>query len=300
MSKILYGADPETAAVYDKDGILSVLPPWYFRNVLGVESTETDTEHPIFLKSSRWKVHEDGAAFEFSVQPSHDPYELFQTIQEAASETNKKILNHFPADCLPGLQFLPAIQWEIERWKDMGDEFKWATRFGCNPDRDIYDTRVESREEDASEHPWRYLGGHLHISGSPRIVEDPDMAVRCMMITAGLAATAFSTEPERERQRVYRYGKPGRMRVQNYGINNPYGEDYAVGIEYRTMSALWAGNWTIAERVLSWAKIGIENLLEGGLGMEIHNKIVEPAKEAILTCNQNLANELLTFVESRL
>lgn len=175
-----------------------------------------------------------------------------------------------------------------------------STRFGCDPDEDLYNLDVECRTEDASQHPWRYCGGHIHVSGSPVIAQDPHMAIACMVITAGLAATAFSDVPELERQRLYRYGRPGKFRIQNYGITNPFGEDYALGVEYRTPSCRWAGNWEIAQKVLRWAEIGITHLLETPLGKELHDELREPAISAILSTDQKLAGELLSYIESRI
>lgn len=306
MSKILYGADPEAAALYEKNGKLYALPPFFFREFLGVPASD-DRRHPVFLMGDGWKLHEDGANFEMSVKPSHDPLELFQTIQACAKATEESILSAFPEFCDGKLHFRPTVLFELERWNAMREEhgenfwkrFSMSTEFGCDPDEDVFDT-AKCSVQDASKHPFRYCGGHIHFSGSPKIEEDPHMAVRCAVITAGLAAVAFSDVPQLERDRTFLYGRPGKFRIQNYGADNPYGPDYQIGFEYRTPSARWAGDWDIAREVLRWAEIGITNLLETSLGTQLTAEITEPAKRAILEADQPLARELLSYVESKL
>ena len=301
MAKILYGTDPEKGAVYLKDNTLYALPPYYFRKTLGIPADFShDERHPIFLKGDGWTAHEDGAAFEFSIFPSHDPRELFGRIQEAERQVSKQILQHFPKEVLPELVSLPTIGWEIPRWEGMGEDFDYATRFGCDPDADVWGLESEDYVEDASQHPYRYLGGHIHISGSPLIQQDPHGAVRCMAFTAGLAAVGYSTHPELEKARTYRYGRPGKYRVQNYGPNTPFGPEYAVGIEYRTPSALWSGNFDIAQKVLGWAEIGITKLLGTKLLKEIQKNISEEAIRSILQADQKTSLELLQYVESKI
>lgn len=303
MAKILFGADPECAAL-DFNG--NAIPPYYFRKVLGVQVAEEDERHPVFIIGDGFKVHEDGANFEFSVRPSHNPRELYEQIQAARHAADSQILSRFGNLVLPTLQFKPTVAWDVDRWNAAmisgevdPEEFNMSTRFGCDPDEDIFDTNA-CKVMDVKNHPWRYCGGHIHVSGSKKIAEDHDMAIRCMVMTAGIAAIAFSPWPELEKARTFRYGRPGKFRVQNYGRNNPFGEEYSIGVEYRTVSATWAGDWSVAEPVLKWAEIGITILLENGLGAELSNEIIKPACEAILSANQELARQLLSHVESKL
>lgn len=305
MSKLLYGTDPECAAVYEKNGNLYALPPYFFRTKLGVPAS-SDPKHPVFLEGDGWKCHEDGAAFEFAVRPSHNPLELFQTVQNVRETVNLEILSKFPQYCLPELQFLPTVGFDVERWNSMMEsgeidpaEFAMSTRFGCDPDEDVCNLTARASVINVGEHPFRYCGGHLHVSGSAKIVSDPHQAVRCMILGPGLAAVAYSPVPELEHARTFYYGRPGKFRVQRYR-NNPYGDDYAVGIEYRTPSATWAGNWDVAQPVLHWAEVAISVLLEQNLGEELFPEISERAIDAILSADQQTARELLSYVESKL
>ncbi len=297
--KILFGTDPECFAGYVKDDKLYALPPYFFRKVLQVQASDDD-RHPVFLTGDSYKAHEDGAAFEFAIRPSFDPKELFGRIQEASKNVNEQILAAFPEFCMPTLQFVPTIGFDVERWKDMPEDFFMSTMFGCDPDEDVFNLTAQCRVLDASKHPYRYAGGHLHISGNKMIAEDPHSAVRCMAMTAGNAAIANSPVADLERDRTLLYGRPGKFRVQNYGIDNPFGKDYAVGIEYRTPSCTWAGNWNVAKEFLKWAEIGIKQLLGTRLAEELEAEIMEPTIEAILSADKKLAKQLLAHIESRL
>lgn len=316
MAPILFGTDPECAAVYLKeitmeDGTKKLvkfsIPPYYLRKVLGVPAEKQNEKHPEFLKEKNWKVIEDGANFEFTVEPSHNPADLFATVHDAKKAIEERILAKFPDFCLPELQFLPTLNWEVERWnKEISagildaDEFEMCTEFGCDPDEDEFDTTAKGKVLDVKNWPYRYCGGHLHVSGSPLIREDHHLALRCMVITAGLAAIAYTDVPGLEKDRTFHYGKPGRFRVQNYGKDNPFGKDYQIGIEYRTLSASWLKSWAIAEPVLKWAEIGIKNLLETSLGGELTKELVEVACPAILSADQQTARQVLSYIETRL
>jgi hypothetical protein len=174
-----------------------------------------------------------------------------------------------------------------------------STRFGCDPDLDAFDFNRVSQEVDANLHPWRYTGGHIHLSGSPLFELEPILSVQCQALTAGCAAIAYSENPELDHARTFMYGRPGKYRIQNYGKYNPFGPDYAVGVEYRTPSSAWAGNWKQAEQVFKWAEIGVE-LVESGLGLELLPELTQPAVTAILEANVGLASDVLARIESRL
>jgi len=298
---IMFGTDPESDSIYfDEKGNKNVLPPYFFRHYLEVPVDSTNPQHPVFLKGDGYMIHEDGCAFEFAVRPSTNPRTLFDMVHFAKKEFEQKILSQFPDYCLPELEFLPAVGFEVERWRNAGEDFRYATRFGCDPQQDLYHLEVEDREIDASEWPWRYDGGHLHISGSKNIAEDPHMAIACMVMTAGIAAIAFSDVPDLEKQRTWRYGIPGNFRTQNYGENNPFGKKYQYGVEYRTPSATWLKSWSIAEPFLKWAEIGVKVLLEKGLGVELHKEIKQECIDTILSADQPKAHQLLAYVSSKI
>lgn len=301
FNKILWGTDPEAFAAYEKDGKLYTLPPYFFRENLGVPVTRKNKNdrHPVFIQTANWKFHEDGAAFEMSVTPTHDPRELWETIQDCAKVAGEQLLSQFPDHCMPVLQFLPTIGFDVERWKDMGPDFDYSTRFGCDPDLDATEFNRPSVEIDASKWPFRYSGGHIHMSGCKLFEDDPMMAVLCQMITSGCAAIAHSDRPDLDHDRTFMYGKPGKYRFQNYGEDTPFGPDYMFGIEYRTPSSRWASNWNIAKEVFKWAEIGIQ-IFESGLGATIVPELRQQAISSILHANQAGAREVLDYVESQI
>lgn len=303
-TNLLFGADPEMFSVYKEEGTekLMALPPYYFRRVLGVPAKieEDNPRHPIFIENRNYTLIEDGAAWEMTIPPSFSPAELFHSIQLCRKAGETKILSRFENECLPKFQFLPTVAFDVEnRWKNMGEDFKVATEFGCDPDEDAYNLQVPARIIDASKIPERYSGGHVHISGSKFIEDEPILAVKCLHLTAGLASIKYTDVRELEKMRTFLYGKPGKHRIQRYG-NNKFGKEYAVGIEYRTISSRWASNWRIAKEVFKWAEIGIRSLLERGLGLELLPELATPACDAILQADVEMSSTILEYIESKL
>lgn len=306
MSKtpLIFGSDPEAFAAYKKDEQLYTLPPYWFRKVLGVNSylepKDVHGKHPVFFEEEEFKLIEDGAAFEMTIQPSHSPRQLWERIQACAEQTNARILSQFSDDCLPVLQFLPTVGFDVNRWARMPEDFVMSTMFGCDPSQDAWNLEKKSTITNASQHPWRYGGGHMHISGSKMIQEEPILAARCLSVTAGIAAVAFTDVPDIEKMRTSVYGIPGNFRVQRYGKKNPFGKEYAIGMEYRTPSNRWCTDWEFAEKVFDWARIGVEILLETNLHQEILEIVAEPAQIAILTSDKEMAVQILDYIQTKI
>ena len=296
-TKLLYGTDPELVSVYENRGALYTLPPYFFRKYLKVPAS-SDPNHPIFLEENGWKFHEDGAAFEMSVKPSFNPRELFNTIQECKETAEKKIISKFPEHCHPVLRFLPTVGFDVDRWKNEGDDFRMSTRFGCDPDMDAFNIEANCVVVDASLHPERYCGGHIHFSGSKFFKSEPILAIKSLALTAGCASVLYSDVNELERRRTFLYGKPGKWRLQTYG-KNPFGKDYEVGIEYRTISDTWCKSWEIAEKIFNWATIGILELLEKGLIKELLPELSDIATTAIIEQDRELASQVLDTIYAR-
>lgn len=285
-----FGSDPEFFAAYGEETDLHVLPPVVLRTDFDAPF-EDNGRHPIFARYGDTIVHEDGGAFEMSTPPVHDWKEMWKTLHQVRDDFGKDVLSKYPV-CNPLLYSLPAMNWQVERWLDRGPEFKLSTLFGCDADEDVFNMRAKCKVLDASTHSWRYAGGHIHISGIPEIEKYPLQAVKSMVFTAGLAATAYTDVPELEKERLFLYGRPGKFRIQNY----PNGE---VGIEYRTPSTRWTEHFGLAEKIFTWAEIGMRNLLQGGLLGDLEDSIMKDAKDAIMTVNQKKAKNLLAFIETK-
>jgi hypothetical protein len=299
IKKLLFGTDPEMFAVYEKDGVSCVLPPYFLRENLQVPSDKTNRKHPVFIKGDSFVLHEDGAAFEMSIKPSFNPKDLFDSIQQGVEEAHTKILSQFPEYCSPYLQFLPTVAFEVDRWKSYGKDFRMSTTFGCDPDFDAFNSGRRAVVSNASLHPERYGGGHIHISGSSLFEDEPIKAIKCLAITVGNASVANSQVPDLERRRTFLYGMPGKFRIQKYK-ENELGQDYQIGIEYRTPSNSWAGDWKIAEEVFKWATIGVQNLLETDLGSILISEVAEESALAILECNQEKSRQILDYVLTKI
>lgn len=299
MSKLVFGSDPEVFLGYKKDGNLFVMPPAFFR-VNGIVPYMENGRHPVFDmdKENGITTVEDGVAFEFAVKPSTKWEEVFDRIslgkerllKYIASQTNEVEQEVFS---------VPTINYEVDRWSKENDEFQNCLIFGCDQDFDAWNHNKAGKVVDAKLHPYRYGGGHIHISGSKLIGDEPILAIQCLTLTLGLAAVANSKVPNLEKDRTFLYGQPGKYRQQKYGQqfeNIPYTE---IGIEYRTPSNSWTNSFEHAKEVFKWAEIGITVLLEQGLGVKLIKKLSADAKKAILGCDQKMAFEILNYVEEK-
>jgi len=211
-----------------------------------------------------------------------------------------RILQKFTDFCDGKVHTLPTIGYEVERWKNESETFQLCNQFGCDRDWDAFDTERDCKVLDASKHPERYGGGHIHISGVEAIKKEPISAIHSLALTVGLAAVAYTDTPELDRQRTFLYGKPGKYRPQSYGhLYNEIPHTDA-GIEYRTPSNRWTENWELGRRIFEAAEVGIKYLLEGKLIDELLPELRIPATEAILNCNQELAKELIAHINTKL
>jgi len=115
-----------------------------------------------------------------------------------------------------------------------------ARRFGCAPDFNAYTCSTNTPEMDASRHPFRYAGGHLHF-GLPDIgyreKNDPYLkmatteeghlrVIKFFDLLVTIPTLLLDNGPGARRRRS-KYGKAGCFRPTPYGI------------EYRTPSCWW-------------------------------------------------------------
>lgn len=295
--KFLFGCDPEFFATYvSQDGRLCAMPPVAFRTNLGM-CAEENGRHPIFLQQGQAIVHEDGAAFEVSVPPQNDWRTLWNSVNQITAAF-AELLSPFSSFCSPELKALPTVGWDVDRWLHEGDEFAMATTFGCDPDMDAYNTEKKCQVIDARKHPYRYGGGHIHVSGLREIVDHPLIAVRSMVMTAGVASIAFSDVPDLEHERLFLYGKPGKFRVQKYGHAYQRKPHTAVGIEYRTPSNRWTQSIDLATRIFTMVEAGLTAMLVYDKFDSISKELEQDCVEAIRNTDQVLATQVVSRLES--
>jgi hypothetical protein len=195
---------------------------------------------------------------------------------------------------------LPTINFEVDRWSQEVEEFQQCLIFGCDTSFDAWNDGKSFPRVNAKKHPYRYGGMHIHISGREIIKEKPMLAIQMLTLTTGLAYVANSKVPELELLRTGMYGKPGNFRPQRYrGLWNDI-PNTEFGVEYRTPSNSMADNYEQCEEVFKWTEIGIDNLLPSDLGLDLIKKFAKDAKEAVIKCNQSLARDILSYIETRI
>lgn len=304
-SQLVFGSDPEFFAGYKNGNNLFVLPAAFFRKFLGIGVPNPNEKHPTFI--DRWNemgiiVMEDGVAFEETIRPDTDWTKLFERINVGKKLLADEILSKFPNECLPEVQTVPSINYDVERWQQYKNapEFMMSMIFGCDQDFDADNYTTKQKVINALKHPFRYGGGHIHVSGSEKIKEEPILAIQSLKFTAGLAYAAFSSMPELDRQRTYLYGRPAKFRPQQYKslFNDIPNTDF--GVEYRTPSNTWTESFEHASQIFKWIEIGIHTLLEKGLVLDLLNTINKETQEAIINCDQASAKDLLAYVEARI
>jgi hypothetical protein len=288
----MFGADPEYFVGRKVNGESYCVPPLIIRRK-GFTLAKDDERHPQFKIvdgiGGEIIIHEDGAAFELCVPASENMKTVWKNCK-IGQEVIRNIAKEYDYEFYP----VPTINFDIDEFKN-DEQGIYCTRFGCDRDYDAWEIIVEQIEEDASEHKFRYAGGHAHTSvmDSDILKDSPVPAIKAMSFTVGNFITSISPHPKLDKIRTYRYGRPGRFRPQKY----PNG---TFGIEYRTPSNAWTTikNESLIDEMEFWIKIGIERILTDpdlllGLTMEIK----EQTFKAILSCNQSLAKKNIQYIK---
>jgi hypothetical protein len=224
-----FGTDPEVFVVDENE---SCIPPASLREDHGYEFLDEIT----LVQEDDWKIIEDGAATEINVDPSSDLGILYDRITRAIEGVRKFASDTFGL----GVKVSPTVKFDTEKfWEGRGEEFRTCVMFGCDPDLDIYSGEY-SPEIAADEVPERFGGGHIHMQAPEN---DNDLfentyyyTTRLMDILVGSTAVAIKRDSgdliAEELKRLQYYGRPGKIRLQNYNTG-------VKGIEYRTPSNFW-------------------------------------------------------------
>lgn len=131
-----------------------------------------------------------------------------------------------------------------------------ARRFGCMPDFNAYTLTVNTPEMDASRHPYRYAGGHIHLGiSNPQtkcqrelnmLREEGHIDIVKWLDLIVSIPTFFLNNDESAKIRRTKYGRAGCFRPTPYGI------------EYRTPSAWWLKSPMTMSLIYGFARIAWE------------------------------------------
>lgn len=290
---IRLGADPEFFLGLSVDGKVQVTPVEMFK-MLGMSHTP-DPKHPQFYNDGKGSiVHQDGVAVEISIPAVYNFIELLDSIH-LMQEKIWELFSVYP-EYVDAVYAIPSVNYDYVRWNAMGRRMLASNIFGCDPDYNAFNRGAAADIIDASTFPKRFGGGHKHYSGHPLFEEDPILSIKSFAVTVGLACSAFSPVPELEAERTLLYGKAGKFRPQNY----PNGQ---VGVEYRTPSNTWTApkNRDLALKIFEYEKLAICGLMSNPENAQkLVDEIEVPTQDAILSCNQALCLELLSYVESKI
>lgn len=161
-----------------------------------------------------------------------------------------------------------------------------ARIFGCEPDFNAYTCGVNTSEIDATTHPYRYAGGHIHIGiSSPYITEKhPEFqiaktedghlkAIKFFDYMSGPILMLMDKSPEAKRRRSL-YGAAGCFRPTPYGI------------EYRTPSCWWLKSPASMSLAFGMVKLAY-NLLVAGLSEEFKQAVGYTEEEVRAIINES-------------
>jgi hypothetical protein len=279
-----YGCDPEVFAVINNDKVVS--PALLMEEGL-IKPVEQDKKHPVFISTGEFKWHMDGVAFELT---ACNPIENYLQMHDLVEDALDALENYFYPLKYKGEQVSlykkPVVSID-PTWYNLNNPLVYqGFIFGCDKDYDALDIKYNCQTMDVFTHPYRYGGGHLHISGEEKLrMVRP--AIFCQIITTGCFCVANSLFLKEDKQRVETYGKPGRYRPQKY-------KDGSIGIEYRSPSNSWLSLGTSRfEELFYWMRKGVEYLINEEYGVDLVNTFLESAVDAINTCNPTLAKNIL-------
>ena len=148
-----------------------------------------------------------------------------------------------------------------------------ARRFGCMPDFNAYTRTTSTGEIDATKHPYRYAGGHIHIGISSKYLNkdsyEYQMAkteeghieiIKLLDLLVGIPSVLLDNGESAVRRRS-KYGKAGCFRPTPYGV------------EYRTPSCFWIKAPELVSLIMGLAR------LAWTLGVnDLHKEFLEKVK----------------------
>lgn len=262
--ELTIGSDPEFFASLNN----FCIPPALLRLKYGVEPIDVYRKnsgfpHYIYYTENGITLLDDGAAFELTVPPVDltNPNMLYEFIQTGYN-WGKKLFDKY------GLNFCPepTINFDLTIFeKEHLKELKESTIFGCDKDWDAYDTEFVAQVFDVKKYPYRHAGGHFVIgTRNTELLNKLHTyiipIIKLVSFTVGSIALINSPYPEQEVIRQNYYGKPGKHRTPDYGI------------EYRSPSVSWTMNESLYEKMFLAAEKAVELFLNPEVGSNLINK----------------------------
>jgi len=288
-TNLTFGTDPEYFIVENINEKEYGVPVPHFIENLGVPEIGYDEtrKHPVIIKEDNYRIMMDGIAAEFTVPPVKTAIEMFNNVNAGLDH-----LRNFSKSFGYDISVKPTVYYDFYKWyREDNKALEWCGVFGCDPDRDAILEFYNSPTIDVTTHPYRYGGGHLHISDNNQIIKDlPIPFIRLLACTVGNYSIASSPYPELEKARMFKYGQPGRYRVQNYPDGN-------IGVEYRSPSNIWTTNLESIEGVFYWANRAYELLQDRDRAINILETFLDLTIETIQAVNQEQAKYILEQIE---
>jgi hypothetical protein len=288
MNNILFGTDPEYFICEKINGEDYSVPVPHFIENLGVNEVGYDEtrKHPKIISTPEFNVIMDGVAAECNFTPSKTPKEMYTKCKNAIDAINE-VSTKFGYSVV----LKPTVKYDFYKWfKPESDLFRQCGIFGCDPDEDAIMPDYNSPELDVASHEYRYGGGHLHMSDNNGLLkEHPYPMIRLLAITVGNFCIANSPYPDLEKLRAFKYGQPGRFRIQHYKNNID-------GIEYRSPSNVWTTKLDLTEGVFDWANKAYEYLKNPEKAIDLMRTYMDSTIDAIGNVNQTLSQSILSNI----
>jgi len=225
---ITMGTDPEVFFVTGQPQ--NVIPAAVVYRKVGYES-------PINLPTGR--IIADGAAMELQPEATLGVPEMLENLAALirwgddvctayASETSRITRDG------PNVAFWPEVPIDLDWCKQDPD----LAVFGCDPDQSAWGEECRPATIDASKHPWRYAGCHIHLGvlGEPnyfRAEGQMHTNIKALDRTVGLASMVIADGNDHRRRGIY--GRPGIYRHQ------PHGMEYRTPSNMILRSPKWMG-----------------------------------------------------------
>lgn len=223
------------------------------------------SKHKPTLLPSGGNVTHDNVALEYATPPVVGSDEFVEAVKTTMAES------------IVGLPkgvslFLDA---SVDFPEDELDDEKCRV-FGCDPDFDAWELKMNEVPAAAAYNPFRSCGGHLHIgyiegSGNDFLNDDYGKVtlIKALDIVAGIPSVILdSSDASTARRKLY--GKAGCHRPTDYGV------------EYRTLSNYWTRSPQLVRLVHSMAEDAL-SLVRGGNLEALSDNLTE--KEIIRVIN---------------